>query len=647
MTKSLSLISTRLLLLGSLILLLVLSSLGLHGYSISYWHKFIDQSPETEVLLGSSRTPRGDDYIIEIPIALAQISSPTPYSPVNPNIGDGQPVGVPFAVPVASWQTLFQPSSWGYFVGGDFGMAWSWWLKVLGLLVTVYLVMLRLFPGAQAAALGASMAFSLSPFVHFWSYHGLEIVVAALACWLVLVEWICASSIKNKCLCAILLGYLAGVYLCNFVYPGLVVTLNYALTALLILWWHEGRSKSAPLHFPTLILTIAVFAGAAGALWHTSGEMVRAIQDTTYPGRRISTGGSYAIWKAFVDQIYGQLPLGLLRNWGSLGNICDASSFFFYFPIIGLAIGLTTWRKWHSHLGLWSCLLAISFLLTFAVFGFPAPVAKATLMNLVLSNRILPALAILSFTLTTAWIVNTELHVTRRQQGWLILGFFGLLSFVGWKLWKSIPELSPAYLMPGIFLQTLLAGLLLHQRWRRHFYLVLVFIAAPYVLWFNPLTRGGTQYLLNNPVSRAIREIQLTHPNARWVVIANPENPTHVNRALNLSQLPRIVGAPSVGGYMCPPQKSFLGSIGIPPEDQLSNNQCGYHTLLLQTEGATRAHRVMDNVSQYDVSLGSEFFQSNKITHALLVGPLPDSARSHVEAVVFEGFGLALLQLKP
>ncbi|HTP30060.1 MAG TPA: hypothetical protein VMK12_30935, partial [Anaeromyxobacteraceae bacterium] len=50
----------------------ILVLLRLHGFSISCWHMVIDGSPAPEVLAGHPQWIRGDDWYVQLPLALSQ-----------------------------------------------------------------------------------------------------------------------------------------------------------------------------------------------------------------------------------------------------------------------------------------------------------------------------------------------------------------------------------------------------------------------------------------------------------------------------------------------------------------------------------------------------------------------------------------------
>ena len=71
-------------------LLLALSILHIHGFSLPCWHEVIDRSPEPEVLLGRGRLTRSDDWAVGLPAILSQ-SVHRPRFPVwNRLIGEGE-----------------------------------------------------------------------------------------------------------------------------------------------------------------------------------------------------------------------------------------------------------------------------------------------------------------------------------------------------------------------------------------------------------------------------------------------------------------------------------------------------------------------------------------------------------------------------
>src|SRR5436305_230306 len=78
-------------------------ALGIHGYSMPEWHRWIDGSPAPEVLLGSPKSIRSDDWNLDLPLMLAQREHSPQFPVINRNIGFGYNMLAPIQTPAAHW----------------------------------------------------------------------------------------------------------------------------------------------------------------------------------------------------------------------------------------------------------------------------------------------------------------------------------------------------------------------------------------------------------------------------------------------------------------------------------------------------------------------------------------------------------------
>jgi len=65
-------------------------ALRVHGFSLSIWHRWIDHSPSSEILLGEARSVRADDWTLQLPLAFAQVAHDPAFPVVSQSIGMGQ-----------------------------------------------------------------------------------------------------------------------------------------------------------------------------------------------------------------------------------------------------------------------------------------------------------------------------------------------------------------------------------------------------------------------------------------------------------------------------------------------------------------------------------------------------------------------------
>ena len=114
---------------------------------------------------------------------------------------------------------------------------------------------------------------------------------------------------------------------------------------------------------------------------------MQAVSQSDYPGQRFEQGGGYGAL------VFGPIAAILSALWPDsyIPNVCETSAFVSLFPL-GIALSLVSlfrsWRNGSPDKALLALLLADAFLLTFGMVGFPAILAKITLMSNVTVNRL-------------------------------------------------------------------------------------------------------------------------------------------------------------------------------------------------------------------------------------------------------------------
>ena len=170
-----------------LLLFASLVALRVHGFSLAAWHEVIDGSAPTEVLLGTPRLIRSDDWKVHLPLLLAQTAQAPRFPVVNPSVGLGQNMLLPLDALVAHWVALFRPTMWGFLLGPDAGIAWLWWSRVLGLFGVWFAVLTVVTRGRFAPAATGAALLACAPFFQFWAFNGAPQVTSMGAAFLATV----------------------------------------------------------------------------------------------------------------------------------------------------------------------------------------------------------------------------------------------------------------------------------------------------------------------------------------------------------------------------------------------------------------------------------------------------------------------------
>jgi hypothetical protein len=509
----------------ALFLLCVL--LRLSGSSAAFWAQALPAPNEpTGLIVGHPRLTRSDEWLVWTPAALAQIHHIPPMPIENPALGAGASPLL-MSLPVRHYSMLFRPQLWGFFVfDAERGFAWFWNTKILGLLLSYFLLFRLITGGRVALAILGSVAVSYSSCVQ-WFFSSPTMLPEMMASWALMLvagknlfdpssSWRKIGAAALLCSCAI-----------NFVlscYPPFQIPLVYlGLTLFGVLVW-ERRGK--PFHggFAWLAGTIVLTAAVLWPTFVAARPALEIIAHTSYPGARRGTGGTMPVMQLFsglLNFFDGSRPHPAM-----FPNTSEASNFFpIWLPVIaGL---LWRWRNWHARgesramtsrsMPLCGALAVfILFFSVYAVAGLPEWFCRITALNFVTEQRALLAIGVAGLMLTFASLRDDGIAlVSGRGRIWIptLIAFAALVYFV------TAQRQNPVYLTRGycalyIALSTLLGS----------FY----FCAKPIVFactfsgalllnnfLVNPISRG-LPILLHSQAARHIAAIYKSDPTAAW-----------------------------------------------------------------------------------------------------------------------------------
>jgi hypothetical protein len=544
----------------------------LHGWSTPNWHNFIDGSPPTEILFGHARDIRSDDFLLDIPMILAQTAHQPSFPVINRNIGGGQYMLAPIKAPAKNFITLYRPFTWGFFLGNDLGLSWMWWGLTLGLFYSFFLVFMLVSRNLFWISFWAGFALVFSPYFQFWSLHKTEIAIHWAGAF-VSAAYLLSTRKRWLIWCAgLALGWSIGGIALDNIYPPIAVSVAWLLPFAGAAWYWEHRKLLPWKEYRldragAVVLAIIIVGVSLGAFFQESREFIQLIQNTTYPGRRFSSGGGYPLWAFFSHDFFAE-TCNHPGSW--LGNICEDSSFIFVFPAIWclLLILLIQYRKW---LDPWSLILAIYVggVMIYTYVGFPDWLAHLTLFGMSTINRTQMGLGLADLLMLVAALSNPRLRESLNFQArWIsLLLWVSLLIVCGFWFKSHWPHLKLYWLFLGVGFQGLLAFLWWSKNLRSWGMALLALASFAYTFNFNPWVRGGSDYLFKNPLSTKILELDRSDQNIhQWVVIGDN----------GVSNLLRIIGVKSLGGYHGYPQFEIWKLFDPEGKYRPIYNQCAY-----------------------------------------------------------------------
>jgi hypothetical protein len=587
----------------------LLVALGIHGYSLPAWHGVIDGSRAPELLLGTPRGLRTDDWAVVLPLALAQRRHDPPFPRVNRDIGLGQDL-ILLNLPIAHPITLLRPTTWGFFFGDDTGVAWLWWSQVLGAFAAWFLALRALAPGRDELAILGSLALIVSPFLQFWSFvparhvawAGFAIAAAAgvlRAPTPKRVAWSAAGLAVSAC------GFALEPYP-PFQVP--LVWLVLAVTAGLVFELRGGGR---------LGLRLGALAGAGGAallvclaFWLDAADAVERMRGTAYPGERIERGGWLPAWQLFAHDLGAGLWVG---DWSPAINLAEGAGFWLLFPVVGAGL-LKDRRRDPVAVAL---LAVIALLTAHACLGLPTWLRTATLLSQVAPQRAVVAIGLADLLLLVRWLSrNAPAPGPRFAAGAAFAWGAGLVAFAV-AVHRALPDARLGGLLGFAAANAALAVPLLLRRRPAWVLAALAALLASGTLWWNPLVRGGSEYLLENELSRRIAAIDReAGGDTLWVSYGPPHH----------GNLFRVLGVRALTGVQPLPQLELWRRLDPAGQYERIYNRYAWVTARSAGRPGVTFRLAAPDAVELIVEPGAPELRALGVTHVLIVTPDPKRA---------------------
>jgi hypothetical protein len=535
---------------------ILLTVFKLHGSSISLYPYFFTGSFGKDLILGNPRLIRSDEWMVQTPWIISQ--SQTNFSETNPFFGTGMNFSLS-DIPVRNWTIIFRPQYWGFFILPiEYAFSWTWWFRAWLLILSTYLVMLRITRGNILYSVLFAVAFFFSPFVQWWySTSVLEILAFGFFLLFVFIKLVEAQRLSHLLFYGFTFTYLS----CCFtipLYPPFQVPiaicmvffiLGYLIRSPQFIFQSQGRR-----FFPVFIASLFLIVVIGFSFYQSNKEIFQIILHTSYPGQRRVTGGGLNP----LLLLGGFFNLQLLSDQhtvpASLINQSEASSFLlislFLLPIILICeIRKIILHRAPDWVILFACIYLIM-LLCWCFLGLPEILAKIFLLSFVPVNRALIGFGTMNILMIAYYLFQYNggriiggddlelppdigLNTIKRSTSFykksftrfaffpLIFSLFVAVIYlcIGLTLRNNYPKFIPESLrIPAI---SILVGLLIYFLLHRNklaFTGLFLLVSIEYSFAVNPIA-SGLSSVLNSELSSVVHQIKDTDPTQnKWVV---------------------------------------------------------------------------------------------------------------------------------
>lgn len=508
----------------ALLVFCVCVCLRLHGSSIGVYNEVFPTqiTAEETTLFGLPRWIRTDEHGVTTPKYFSQAyndyglySRQMSLSPTN--------MVLDYYSPVWDWTVLGKPMSWGFLLfGNEIGLSWYWCMEIILLFMTALEMCLILTRGDRLTSLLGAVMVALSPEIQWWMIPQLPpAILYAMALFCVCYWFFTAKTLPSKATSALLLaGTLIGFALS--VLPAVQIPALYINIALLVVCLRRDRDRLGFTikDIPRLLLSLALAAAVLGGFVLKSADDFPRALNTVYPGKRISTGGTWTVAALFPDLTSLFLPY---RDTTYVNN-CEVSTFihlapFFFLFSPRIMLYLKQKNDRNAAVGktlMWILAVEAFFMLA----GIPETLAKITFLSY--SNR-MDSVYDWTAMLFTVWgfsvlLKHPDIFSSKEKIGYPFAYGIACFLFMDGRTKEYFTLALPhggLLLLGSLMAIALLPALASFQKKRllSTLLILLMFFCGATV---NPVERG-TGALTNHPVSAAMSEIAAREPESRWL----------------------------------------------------------------------------------------------------------------------------------
>jgi len=571
------------------------------------------------------RAIRSDDWLLDIPMMLAQTKHAPKFPLINENIGNGANMMVPFNVPVWNSSLLFRPGNWGFLLGNDYGVSWLWWTKYLGLLAGIYLVLWILTQNSYYSILG-SLIFLYSPHTQYWSLHNYEPVIHGAFAFSAFFFLLRSTRRATLFFSGLFLGWNSVCYVINNIYPPFQIVVGLFFLILTVAFLAEQncnpfKGKLKGLRIGSLVLALAIIGYGFLSFFAEAKSAIDLIMNTSYPGRRVSLGGTFPLQMLFTQNMMS--TAGIVKEWVQLGNYCEASNFFYFFPSLFLYLILThknSDRK--KRLIPYACMGYLFFLLTYTFVGFPSWLAHATLMTKATVNRTQIGMGLAELCLLVVFLNNIkESDLLKHRKVLIVFSILMTILIAFFYVGRVHVTYRILIILPILVFSTF-GYLLFTPKFKLRFLFGVALFSIVYTFHFNPIVRGGDKYMQNNSLGKKLLEIDAENQNkTSWVIYGSTMD------AVVIGNYFRIIGLHSFAGYFPQPQLEMLKRFDPDGKYFSTYNQCAFIRFTDSPEQNATFH-FEPGSGRISVSPTSPVFTELGVTHFVFTEGIPASVKN-------------------
>ena len=512
-----------------LIPLFLLCAFGVNGSSIGTFNEALYGNAGDNKLFGENKWIRSDEYLATTPVILSVVKNNLPEK--NEDIGTGIELGIQANVPTGNLFSIFKPPTWLFFLQKnlDIGFAFFWWFRAYLLIVGTYLLIYEITKGDLIVSILGGLTFYFTPFVQWWSNY--ELIAYATIIIYSFIKLLNSKSILNQILFSSLF-YLFSVSFVLILYPPFQIVIVWSSVSIVIGYILSNikilkENKNIKYSIILIGLMLLLIFGTVLLFYYRYENSISLILNTSYPGQRSYTGGSFDIRQIFngfynilLQSDYNGVPNGQ-------HNQSEASSFLLYtIPLVIYILYEIFTTKDEEKKDLFSIPVVVwtLFLIIWANIGFPAFISKTTLLSMVPPFRSIIGIGFSSYILTFYFVSlkqkkekNILPALTLSTIWGIIIFLLGINFYSGNQNFFTKPEIIAPELKLALILGfTSMSTYLLLRGYKILFMICILSYSIASTVLINPLYRG-VDSIDQTPIADLLNKYPSDADN-KWVV---------------------------------------------------------------------------------------------------------------------------------
>lgn len=506
------------------ILILFIIVLGkFHGSSIGMWNDYIqpNQDYSYTTIVGNNRAIRSDEWLVNTPYAFSQENNDYKYYNNNARASKTDMFSSIFT-PVKSLLVLTRPFNIVYILfGNDYGLSFYWYGRLITLLLVTFEFLRLLTKNNRLLSIMGAIALTGSSVVLWWySNYIVDLLISSQLTLLLFNQYLKNKTKKSRILSSIGIG-LAFSWFIMILYPAWQIPFGY-LSLVFAMFIFVNNFKENKNFKDYLYLLISVFIVMIFLLiyFHYGMSTLQIIMDTVYPGKRVSTGGSFGVRN--FTYVYS-----LIFPFKDVGNPCEYSIGVSLFPV-PLIISIfyilkNLFKKNKDFIKNNLIIILLTILsLAFTLYTFieiPTILAKVSLLSYCPAERVVVVLSIINLYLLIMLVGKIKIN---KWYNYLFTILFAALSsiiciYFSHLLYPNYLNLKMNIILMGFLFILILSFLLSYKKIFSYIFIgLMIFIGIINLIFINPISYG-TDVIYKKDASREIKKIVNNDKNAVWI----------------------------------------------------------------------------------------------------------------------------------